>query len=83
MNVEKLINCVNIKKETWKTCVNMEKDPLTGIFEDENFPNEQNIAQKKLIDINRRPTKVITNVHDQTSVHWDSTIQSTVTIPRK
>ena len=60
---------------------------LSGIFEDKIFPNEQTIAHQKLqkpyIAINRRPTKVITTIPDQTSVHWDSTIQRTVTIPLK
>ena len=36
---------------------------LTGIFENENFPNEQIIAQQKLqkayTAVKRRPTKVI------------------------
>ena len=42
---------------------------LTGIFEDENFPNEQTIAQRKMqkphIAVNRRAAKVMTAVHDQ------------------
>ena len=40
--------------------------------------NEHTIAEQKLqkpqISVNRRPTKAITTMPDQTSVHWDNTI---------